>query len=84
MASIGGHPVHPMIHSISDSPLGFLGHHLIYLWRGNPVWRDYIAFYTLLGGIIGAAIAAMPGFVDWLSLRDLNVVKIANCTHAST
>ena len=51
---------------------------LIYLWRGNPVWRDYIAFYTLLGGIIGAAVAAVPGFVDWLSLRDPNVVKIAN------
>jgi uncharacterized membrane protein len=51
---------------------------LIYLWRGNPVWRDYIAFYTLLGGIIGAAVAAVPGFIDWLSLKDRDVVKIAN------
>jgi len=42
------------------------------------VWRDYIAFYTLLGGIIGAAVAAVPGFIDWLSLKDRNVVKIAN------
>jgi uncharacterized membrane protein len=51
---------------------------VIYLWRGNPVWRNYIAFYTLLGGIIGAVAAAVPGFIDWLSIKDRNVVKIAN------
>ena len=32
----------------------------------------------LLGGIIGAALAAVPGFIDWLSLKDRAVVKIAN------
>jgi uncharacterized membrane protein len=51
---------------------------LIYLWRGNPVWRDWVAFYTLLGGIIGAALAAVPGLVDWLSITDGEVKKIAN------
>jgi uncharacterized membrane protein len=51
---------------------------LIYLWRGNPVWREFIAFYTLLGGILGAAVAAVPGLIDWLSLKDPGVVKIAN------
>jgi uncharacterized membrane protein len=51
---------------------------VIYLWRGNPVWRDYVAFYALLGGIIGAAVAAVPGFIDWLSITDRAVVKIAN------
>jgi uncharacterized membrane protein len=51
---------------------------VIYLWRGNPVWRDWIAFYTLLGGIIGGVLAAVPGFIDWLSLKDSEVVKIAN------
>jgi uncharacterized membrane protein len=51
---------------------------VIYLWRGNPVWRDWVAFYTLLGGIIGGALAAVPGFIDWLSLKDREVVKIAN------
>jgi uncharacterized membrane protein len=78
-ASIGGHPVHPMIIPFPIALWVFsLIADLIYLWRGNPVWRDYIAFYTLLGGIIGAVVAAVPGFVDWLSLRDPNVVKIAN------
>jgi uncharacterized membrane protein len=51
---------------------------VIYLWRGNPVWWDWVAFYTLLGGIIGGALAAVPGFIDWLSLKDREVVKIAN------
>jgi uncharacterized membrane protein len=51
---------------------------LIYLWRGNPIWRDYIAFYTLLGGIIGAAAAAIPGLIDWATLTDRAVVRIAN------
>jgi uncharacterized membrane protein len=51
---------------------------VIYLWRGNPVWKDWVAFYALLGGIIGGAAAAVPGFIDWLSLKDREVVRIAN------
>jgi len=51
---------------------------VIYLWRGNLMWRDWIAFYTLLGGIVGGAAAAVPGLIDWLSLKDPEVVKIAN------
>jgi uncharacterized membrane protein len=78
-ASIGGHPVHPMI---IPFPIGLwvfsLFADFIYLWRGNPVWRDYISFYTLLAGIIGATVAAIPGFIDWLSLKDPKVVKVAN------
>lgn len=67
------------VHSISNSSLVFsLVADVIYLWRGNPIWRNYIAFYTLLGGILGAAVAAVPGFIDWLSLKDPAVVKIAN------
>lgn len=78
-ASIGGHPVHPMIIPFPIALWVFsLVADVIYLWRGNSVWRDYIAFYALLGGIIGAAAAAVPGFIDWLSLTDKAVVKIAN------
>jgi uncharacterized membrane protein len=78
-ASIGGHPVHPMIIPFPIALWVFsLVADVIFLWRGNPVWRDHIAFYALLGGIIGAAAAAVPGFIDWLSLTDKAVVKIAN------
>jgi uncharacterized membrane protein len=51
---------------------------IIYLWRGNPVWEDYIAFYTLLGGIIGAVAAAVFGIIDWLGITAPEVVSKAN------
>jgi uncharacterized membrane protein len=35
-------------------------------WSGPP-WSD-LAFYTMLGGVIGALIAAIPGFIDYLSI----------------
>src|SRR5437867_5902534 len=78
-ASIGGHPIHPML---IPFPIGLLVFSLIadliYLWRGNPVWENYIAFYTLLGGIVGAAAAAVPGLIDWATLTDPAAVKVAN------
>lgn len=78
-ASIGRHPIHPMIipFPIALWVFSFVAD-VIYLWRGNPVWKDWIAFYALLAGIIGAVVAAVPGFIDWLSLTDKAVVKIAN------
>jgi uncharacterized membrane protein len=51
---------------------------LIYLWRGNPVWRDWIAFYALLAGIIGAVAAAVFGIIDWLSIKDRAVKRVAD------
>jgi len=78
-ASMGRHPVHPMLIPFPIALWIFsLVADVIYFWRGNPVWRDHVAFYTLLGGIIGAAAAAVPGFVDWLSIRDREVKKIAD------
>ena len=54
-ASLGGHPIHPML---IPFPLALWVFSLIadvlYLWRGTPAWRDWVAFYTLLAGIIGA------------------------------
>jgi uncharacterized membrane protein len=78
-ASIGGHPIHPMIipFPIALWAFSFIAD-LVYLWRGNPVWKDWIAFYTLLGGCIMAVVAAVPGLIDWMSLKDREVVKIAN------
>jgi len=45
----------------------------------NALWKD-MAFYTMLGGVIGAVLAAVPGFIDYLSLRDPYVRRIAT-TH---
>src|SRR5437763_6653430 len=61
-ASVPGHPIQPII---IPFPIGLgvfsLVADVIYLWRGNPIWKDWISFYTLLGGIVGAALAAVCG-----------------------
>ena len=43
---------------------------------GGPVWND-VAFYTLAGGIVGALIAALPGFVDLIGLQNPKTMTIA-------
>src|SRR5919202_5825281 len=78
-ASLGRHPVHPMIIPFPIALWVFsLIADLIYLWRGNPVWRDWVAFYALLAGIIGAVLAAVFGIIDWLSIKEGEVKKIAD------
>jgi uncharacterized membrane protein len=51
---------------------------LIFFWRGNPIWAEYIAFYTLLAGIIGAALAAVFGMIDRLGMRETDAIPTAN------
>ena len=77
-ASIGKHPIHPMLIPFPFALWTFsLVADLIYLWRGNPIWKDWIAFYTLAAGIVGAALAAVPGIIDYFSIKDPKVSKIA-------
>ena len=70
-ASIAGHPIHPML-----VPLAIGGFILSFVFdvvcfaSGSPspnLWNQ-ISYYTMLGGIVGALAAAIPGFVDMLSL----------------
>ena len=78
-ASIAGHPIHPMLIPFPIALWFFsLIADLVYLWRGNPVWRDWIAFYALLAGIIGAAAAAVFGIIDWLSIKDRETKRVAD------
>jgi uncharacterized membrane protein len=49
---------------------------VIHALGGGPVWRD-VAFYTIAGGVIGALLAAVPGFVDYQGLRDERARSIA-------
>jgi uncharacterized membrane protein len=77
-ASIGKHPVHPMIVPFPIALWVFsVVADLIYFWHGNAIWRDYVAFYTMAGGIVGAAVAAIPGIIDYFSIRDPKVSKLA-------
>src|SRR5439155_1663671 len=70
-ASFKGHPLHPIIIPL---PIGLwifsLVSDLIFKFGfGGPVWND-VAFYTLGGGIVGALIAALPGFIDLTDLQN--------------
>ena len=70
-ASIFGHPIHPMLVPIAIG--GFVlsfAFDLVSLVSGAPSpnqWNQ-ISYYTMIGGIIGALAAAVPGLIDLLSL----------------
>jgi uncharacterized membrane protein len=69
-ASIAGHPIHPMLVSI---PIGlwvfsFVCDLLFRFGSGASLWST-VAFYTLIGGVVGALVAAVPGFIDMLFLK---------------
>jgi uncharacterized membrane protein len=68
-ASIAKHPIHPMIVPI---PIGLWIFSLVCdlahrFGAQSPNW-EVVAWYTMIGGIIGALLAAVPGLVDLLSL----------------
>jgi len=42
----------------------------------NPVWQG-VAFYSMVGGLVGALLAAIPGFIDYLSMSDPVTRRIA-------
>jgi len=68
-ARIGDHPIHPMLVVI---PLGLwivaLVFDIVHMATGNATWRT-VAFWNIGAGVIGALIAAVPGFVDYLDLE---------------
>jgi len=68
-ANIAGHPIHPMLVTL---PIGlwvfsFVCDLFFVFGSGAPAWST-VARYTMAGGIIGALCAAIPGFIDLLSL----------------
>ena len=77
-ASFKGHPFHPMLVAL---PIGLwifsIVSDLIFKFGlGSPVWND-VALYTVAGGIVGALIAALPGFVDLMGLQNPKTMTIA-------
>ncbi|MGV3743527.1 MAG: DUF2231 domain-containing protein [Burkholderiaceae bacterium] len=77
-ASIAGHPLHPMLITIPVGLFVFsLICDLISLRSATPETWITVAQYTMAGGFIGALIAAVPGIIDFLSLEESRVRKIA-------
>jgi uncharacterized membrane protein len=77
-ANIAGHPIHPMLVTI---PIGLwifsLVADLVALRSGAPQTWALVAYYAMIGGIVGALAAALPGLVDLLSLHDRAIKKTA-------
>jgi uncharacterized membrane protein len=77
-ASVAGHPVHPMLVAF---PIG--------LWTTSfavDIFYYFIRHTTLLviskfliaAGCIGAVAAAIPGIIDWWTLENPQVFRVAN------
>lgn len=77
-AQIAGHPIHPMLVPI---PIGLwlfsLVADFIAMRSAAPETWHAAALYTMVGGIIGALAAALPGLVDLLSLRERPIFSTA-------
>jgi uncharacterized membrane protein len=79
-ASIAGHPIHPMLVTL---PIGLwvfsLVCDLVFRSTGDAEWQS-AAYLCLGGGIAGALLAAVPGMIDLLSLRE-GVERRTGVTH---
>ena len=68
-ASIRNHPIHPMLvvfpFALWTTAVVF---DIMGLVTGSNVYRT-VAFYNIAAGIVGAVAAAVPGIIDYFSLR---------------
>jgi len=77
-ASIGGHPIHPMLipFPIALWTTSFAVDVLFYFNRHPTL--PVISKFMIAAGCLGAIAAAVPGIIDWLAIKDGQVMKIAN------
>lgn len=77
-ANIAGHPIHPMLVPL---PIGLWVFSLVCdigsAFGGDPGSWKLVALYTMIGGIVGALLAAVFGLIDLLSLPAGNIRKTA-------
>jgi uncharacterized membrane protein len=77
-ASIHGHPIHPMLVPIAIGCWIFsLAADIACLMTGAMQPWSTLAYYTMIGGIIGALAAALPGLIDLISLPPGAIKKTA-------
>jgi uncharacterized membrane protein len=76
-ASIAGHPIHPMIVpiAIGGFVLSFI-FDIVCIASGNVQPWATVAYYTMIGGIVGALLAAVFGLIDLLSLPAGHTKKV--------
>ncbi len=76
-----GHPIHPMLIVF---PFGLLAtaviFDILYLIFGNPNF-PIVSFWMIIAGIVGGLIAALFGFIDWLSIPGRTRAKSVGLWH---
>jgi uncharacterized membrane protein len=76
-----GHPIHPILITI---PYGLFASaivfDIIYLITSNTTFT-VISFYNIALGIIGGLLAALFGFVDWLSIPEDTRARSVGTVH---
>ena len=80
-ARVLGHSAHPMLIVF---PLGLLAtaviFDIIHLIAGAAMWA-LISFWLIAAGIIGGLVAAVPGFIDYLSIPNGTRAKAVAAIH---
>lgn len=76
-ASIQKHPIHPMLVAF---PIGLwvfaLVCDIVAATGATGQWKT-VALYAIAGGIIGAVVAAVPGLIDYFSIEEAAMKRIA-------
>jgi uncharacterized membrane protein len=77
-ASIAGHPIHPMLipFPLALWATSFVVDVLFYFLR-HPTLL-VIAKFMIAAGCLGAIAAAIPGIIDWLTIKNGDVKRVAN------
>lgn len=78
---ISGHPLHPMLIAF---PVAFytaaLVLYIVFSYKGDPFYFK-VAVLANAAGVIMAAVAAIPGFIDWLFIPGGTAPKKTGVTH---
>jgi uncharacterized membrane protein len=77
-ASIGGHPIHPMLipFPLALWVTSFVADIIFYFVRNSTLL--IISKFMLAAGCLAAIAAAIAGFIDWLAIKNGEVKKVAN------
>jgi uncharacterized membrane protein len=75
------HPLHPMLVAF---PVAFftttLVAFIVYATGGDPAWFR-VGYGANVAGVVGALVAAIPGFIDWISIPNHLEAKRVGVLH---
>lgn len=80
-AKVMGHAIHPILIVF---PLGLLSASVLfditYLITDNRVFA-LVSFWTIVGGLLGGLVAAVPGWIDWFAIASDTRAKRVGLVH---